>query len=140
MSDTYYINFPTTVLRTHTSAHQTPLLKAGETKFLVTGPVARKDEVNKTHSSVFHQMEGVCVYSVSELLAEVCLPGLIIGCNNNHELIPNIKSGAPVIDVKYNIADKILSMTGNNNVEPKSQVKINSVNIFNADVSADIVC
>src|SRR5690349_1168359 len=37
-SDTYYLD-DTTVLRTHTSAHQNSLLTAGEKKFLVAGDV-----------------------------------------------------------------------------------------------------
>ncbi|KAL4852893.1 Phenylalanine--tRNA ligase [Chlorella vulgaris] len=57
-SDTYYID-NTTVLRTHTTAHQHALLSSGARDFLVTGDVYRKDEVNKTHYPVFHQMEGV---------------------------------------------------------------------------------
>lgn len=39
-SDTYYLNNET-VLRTHTSAHQTTLLQAGQDCFLVTGDVYR---------------------------------------------------------------------------------------------------
>ena len=60
LSDTYYLD-ENTVLRTHTSAHQNELLKKGHTKFLVTGDVYRKDEINATHYPVFHQMEGVCL-------------------------------------------------------------------------------
>jgi len=59
-SDTYYID-DDHVLRTHTSAHQNELLSKGETQFLVTGDVYRKDEVDKFHYPVFHQMEGVCI-------------------------------------------------------------------------------
>lgn len=55
-SDTYYVD-KGHVLRTQTSAHQTPLLKAGEKKFLVTADVYRKDSVNATHYPVFHQRE-----------------------------------------------------------------------------------
>lgn len=57
-SDTYYIN-ETTVLRTHTSAHQNQLLAEGQKNFLVTGDVYRKDEIDRNHYNVFHQMEGV---------------------------------------------------------------------------------
>lgn len=60
-SDTYYID-ENNVLRTHTSAHQTDLLKQGYKKFLVTGDVYRKDQIDATHFPVFHQMEGVCVF------------------------------------------------------------------------------
>ena len=59
-SDTYYVN-NNEVLRTHTSAHQNELLSNGETRFLVTGDVYRKDEIDRFHYPVFHQMEGVCV-------------------------------------------------------------------------------
>lgn len=58
LSDTYYLTHDT-VLRTHTSAHQNELLAKGETQFLVTGDVYRKDEIDRFHYPVFHQMEGV---------------------------------------------------------------------------------
>ena len=57
-SDTYYVN-ENTVLRTHTSAHQNELLAKGYNDFLVTGDVYRKDEIDKSHYPVFHQMEAV---------------------------------------------------------------------------------
>lgn len=59
-SDTYYVD-ENTVLRTHTSAHQNELLNKGYKKFLVTGDVYRKDEIDSSHYPVFHQMEGVCI-------------------------------------------------------------------------------
>lgn len=59
-SDTYYVN-EKTVLRTHTSAHQNELLSKKHTAFLVTGDVYRKDEIDKYHFPVFHQMEGVAL-------------------------------------------------------------------------------
>jgi phenylalanyl-tRNA synthetase alpha chain len=59
-NDTFYMN-KSTVLRTHTSAHQNNLLKKGETSFLVTGDVYRKDEINATHYPIFHQMEGLWI-------------------------------------------------------------------------------
>eukprot|EP00554_Chaetoceros_debilis_P002042 CAMPEP_0194082346 /NCGR_PEP_ID=MMETSP0149-20130528/7885_1 /TAXON_ID=122233 /ORGANISM="Chaetoceros debilis, Strain MM31A-1" /LENGTH=463 /DNA_ID=CAMNT_0038764483 /DNA_START=140 /DNA_END=1531 /DNA_ORIENTATION=+ len=61
-SDTYYLN-PQTVLRTHTSAHQTTLLKEGEDRFLVTGDVYRRDEIDASHYPIFHQMEGVRMFN-----------------------------------------------------------------------------
>lgn len=57
-SDTYYLD-EKNVLRTHTSAHQNELLAEGEKHFLVTGDVYRKDEIDKFHYPVFHQMEGL---------------------------------------------------------------------------------
>lgn len=57
-TDTYFVD-QDQVLRTHTSVHQTELLKKGETQFLVTGDVYRKDTIDRTHYPVFHQIEGV---------------------------------------------------------------------------------
>src|SRR3990167_837446 len=81
-SDTYYVA-PDRVIRTHTSAHQVELLRLHD-RFLVTGPVARKDEIDATHYPVFHQMEGVAIVDgdpVEELkrclnnVLEVLFPG-----------------------------------------------------------------
>lgn len=72
-SDTYYLN-NTTVLRTHTSAHQTQLLSAQLEpnkpprlldQFLLVGDVYRRDEIDKSHYPVFHQMEGVKLWPAS---------------------------------------------------------------------------
>jgi len=62
-TDTFYLN-KQLLLRPHTSAHQTQFLRHGFTKFLVSGDVYRRDEIDKTHFPVFHQMEGVKVLSV----------------------------------------------------------------------------
>ena len=61
-SDTYYLN-DDTVLRTHTSAHQVDLLSGGYDRFLVTGDVYRRDEIDRSHYPIFHQMEGVRVWA-----------------------------------------------------------------------------
>lgn len=60
-SDTFYKD-ENTVLRTHTSAHQTELISKGHKNFLVTGDVYRRDEIDAMHYPVFHQMEGVTIY------------------------------------------------------------------------------
>jgi len=74
-SDTYYIN-ETSVLRTHTTAHQNNLLMQGYKNFLVTGDVYRKDEIDKYHYPVFHQMEGIIkITSDGELFT--CLNNLV---------------------------------------------------------------
>jgi hypothetical protein len=44
------------------SAHQSTLLGQGIPQFLVTGDVYRRDEIDRTHYPVFHQMEGVRVF------------------------------------------------------------------------------
>lgn len=42
---------------------QGQMLRAGERAFLVTGDVYRRDSIDATHYPVFHQMEGVRVFS-----------------------------------------------------------------------------
>ncbi|CDP11297.1 unnamed protein product [Coffea canephora] len=61
-NDTYYVDSQT-VLRCHTSAHQAELLSKGHSNFLVTGDVYRRDSIDSTHYPVFHQMEGLRVFS-----------------------------------------------------------------------------
>ncbi|GAB2218168.1 hypothetical protein Droror1_Dr00001386 [Drosera rotundifolia] len=61
-NDTYYVDSQT-VLRCHTSAHQAELLRRGYTHFLVTGDVYRRDSIDSTHYPIFHQMEGLRVFS-----------------------------------------------------------------------------
>lgn len=57
-SDSFYFS-PTELLRPHTSAHQTEFLNAGHEQFLVGGDVFRRDEIDRTHFPIFHQVEGV---------------------------------------------------------------------------------
>lgn len=64
-NDTYYVT-QDTVLRCHTSAHQAETLRSGLSAFLVTGDVYRRDSIDATHYPVFHQMEGVRVFSEEE--------------------------------------------------------------------------
>merc|ERR1719181_1037652 len=73
-SDTYYISRPggkavsaatDVLLRTHTSAHQSTLMKSGKEAFLCTGDVYRRDEIDATHFPAFHQMEGVKLFDES---------------------------------------------------------------------------
>jgi len=70
-SDTFYSD-DKTVLRTHTSAHQTGFMKEGRSNFLVTGDVYRKDEIDAFHYPVFHQMEGVSILGSKIDPIEVC--------------------------------------------------------------------
>lgn len=58
LTDTYYIN-QTTLLRTHTSAHQAETFRANESDgYLISADVYRRDEIDRSHYPVFHQMEG----------------------------------------------------------------------------------
>ncbi|CAM9101391.1 unnamed protein product [Choristocarpus tenellus] len=65
-TDTYYVD-EARVLRCHTSAHQTTLLMQGQNSFLVCGDVYRRDEIDRSHYPVFHQMEGVRVFRDDEV-------------------------------------------------------------------------
>lgn len=64
--DNYYIN-EQYMLRAHTSAHQVDLLKSGLSAFLCTGDVYRRDTVDRSHYPIFHQMEGLRVFTQAEL-------------------------------------------------------------------------
>lgn len=66
-SDTYYINRDT-LLRTHTSAHELETFRANASPgFLLSADVYRRDEVDRTHYPVFHQMEGARVWDRKSL-------------------------------------------------------------------------
>ncbi|MBN3318788.1 SYFM protein, partial [Atractosteus spatula] len=68
--DNYYLNRGH-MLRAHTSAHQRDLMRSGLDAFLVAGDVYRRDEIDASHYPVFHQMEGVRLFSNHELFASV---------------------------------------------------------------------
>lgn len=68
--DNYYLNRKT-MLRAHTSAHQRELVSSGLDAFLLAGDVYRRDEIDGSHYPVFHQMEGVRLFSNHELFSAV---------------------------------------------------------------------
>ncbi|KAM8901729.1 phenylalanine--tRNA ligase, mitochondrial isoform 4-T8 [Lycaon pictus] len=68
--DNYYLN-GNHMLRAHTSAHQWDLLHAGLDAFLVVGDVYRRDQIDFQHYPVFHQLEGVRLFSKHELFAGI---------------------------------------------------------------------
>lgn len=72
-SDTYYVN-SSHMLRAHTSAHQRDLIRSGLDAFLVVGDVYRRDTINATHYPVFHQVEGVRLFSDFQLFSNVSDP------------------------------------------------------------------
>lgn len=65
-TDTYFFNRET-LLRTHTSAHQAEILRSGVPNFLVAADVYRRDEIDRSHYPVFHQMEGVRTFKRGEI-------------------------------------------------------------------------
>ncbi|TDH73103.1 hypothetical protein CCR75_007065 [Bremia lactucae] len=62
VTDTYYVD-KYRVLRAHTSAHEVTTMKKGYTSFLISGDVYRRDEIDANHYPVFHQMEGVRIFT-----------------------------------------------------------------------------
>ncbi|XP_029446456.1 phenylalanine--tRNA ligase, mitochondrial-like [Rhinatrema bivittatum] len=66
--DNYYLN-RTHMLRAHTSAHQWDLIHSGLDAFLAVGDVYRRDEIDSSHYPIFHQMEGVRLFSTHELFS-----------------------------------------------------------------------
>jgi phenylalanyl-tRNA synthetase alpha chain len=68
-TDTFYVS-PDRVLRCHMTAHQTTLLKDGHRAFLMAGNVFRRDTIDATHYPVFHQIDGVRVFSKKDLPAK----------------------------------------------------------------------
>lgn len=66
-SDTYYIN-ESTLLRTHTSAHEAAIFRANESDgYLISADVYRRDEVDRSHYPAFHQMEGARLWDRSKV-------------------------------------------------------------------------
>lgn len=57
------------MLRAHTSAHQRELVSSGLDAFLLAGDVYRRDEIDASHYPVFHQMEGVRLFSNRQVTA-----------------------------------------------------------------------
>lgn len=62
VQDTFYIN-PEILLRTHTSSVQVRVMEKEKPplKIIAPGRVYRSDEVDATHSPVFHQLEGLTI-------------------------------------------------------------------------------
>lgn len=65
-TDSYYLN-KTHMLRAHATAHQSELIKMGLDNFVIIGDVYRRDEIDSTHYPVFHQADGVHIFTPNEL-------------------------------------------------------------------------
>lgn len=91
ISDTYYFD-ENTLLRTHTSAHQTQHLKLGCNAFLVVGDVYRKDEIDRSHYPVFHQIEGVYIFDDEKSQEEISKDIIDILIGLCHVLFPECET------------------------------------------------
>lgn len=65
-SESYYLNSEH-MLRAHTTAHQKDLITTGLNSFLMVGDVYRRDTVDSSHYPVFHQLDGVRLFSKHEV-------------------------------------------------------------------------
>lgn len=68
-SDTYFYD-ANNLLRTHTTAHQVELIKKGHEAFLISGDVYRRDDIDASHYPVFHQMDGVRIFTKEQAKGE----------------------------------------------------------------------
>jgi phenylalanyl-tRNA synthetase alpha chain len=69
VTDSYYVN-KDHMLRTHTSAHEVETFATGQSKWLLTADVYRRDEIDSSHYPVFHQMEGARVFKTDQAAVE----------------------------------------------------------------------
>lgn len=92
--DTYYLN-GSHVLRTHTSAHQADLIRAGEHKFLVAADVYRRDEIDSSHYPVFHQIEGLKLFNASSIDSESLGDGAGVGRRADEGLVHVVDDSGP---------------------------------------------
>ena len=65
-SDSYYINSEH-LLRSHTTAHDADLIRSGLDSFLIIGDVYRRDEIDSSHYPVFHQIDGVHLFTENQV-------------------------------------------------------------------------
>ena len=65
-TDTYYVN-SMHMLRSHMTAHDEELIRSGFDAFLLVGDVFRRDEIDASHYPVFHQVDGVCLFTEKEV-------------------------------------------------------------------------
>lgn len=65
-SDCYYLN-KDYLLRAHMTAFQSELIQTGLNDFLMIGDVYRRDEIDKTHYPVFHQIDAVRLRTKEQL-------------------------------------------------------------------------
>lgn len=85
-SDCYYVN-RSQLLRAHTTAHQVDLISSGLDNFLVVGDVYRRDQIDRTHYPVFHQLDAVRLVTKNKLFERN--PGLEILEKNWQQMLPS---------------------------------------------------
>lgn len=118
-TDTYYIN-PEYVLRTHTTTMwpfylQRPevaqkLKETGEIGLLAHGKVYRKDEIDRSHFPVFHQIDGL--YICKKEKTKLGIPEL-------HEVLASITKAVYGDQITYRFLEDTFPFT-----DPSTQIEI----------------
>ncbi len=73
--DSYFLD-EQRMLRTHMTANERAIMAEGVRRFIVAGDVYRRDAIDCTHMPVFHQLEGVSIFTPDELAAGTQQPPL----------------------------------------------------------------
>ncbi|XP_052818846.1 phenylalanine--tRNA ligase, mitochondrial-like [Mya arenaria] len=94
-ADSYYLNSEY-MLRAHTTAHQREFIRAGLNSFLISGDVYRRDTIDKSHYPVFHQVDGVKLFSKTELFGDHVSKPDLLELFGDTELSPHNQAGHTV--------------------------------------------
>lgn len=96
-SDCYYINRGY-LLRAHTTAHQSELIKSGLNNFLIIGDVYRRDEIDRTHYPVFHQLDAVRLKTKEQLFPNDSSLALFEDGDNTRATGDNVKQACHTLE------------------------------------------
>jgi phenylalanyl-tRNA synthetase alpha chain len=120
LTDSYYIN-KNLMLRTHTSAHEVEVFRQGETKWLLTADVYRRDEIDGSHYPVFHQMEGARMFDADASIMKTVQ-------DDNMELAQELARSNIVIE-------DILHFSPSNPVQPSHNPRYTELIVQNLKLS-----
>eukprot|EP00923_Selenidium_pygospionis_P022259 GHVN01038519.1.p1 GENE.GHVN01038519.1~~GHVN01038519.1.p1 ORF type:complete len:254 (+),score=19.34 GHVN01038519.1:100-861(+) len=101
------------VLRPQATAHQTSLLKRGESAALWAAEVYRKDQADSLHYPIFHQMDGINTWPISQIESGTQQSGLTVVTDAENEYsIPVLNF--VVADLKFSLERLSRSLFGIN--------------------------
>lgn len=129
-SDCYYVNRGY-LLRAHTTAHQSELIKAGLNNFLIIGDVYRRDEIDRTHYPVFHQVDAVRLKTKEQLFPNNNSLSLFEGGNNTLGTGDSVKQACHTLEaVKLMEHELKSSLIGLAKELFGSEIKCRWVNVY----------
>jgi len=62
------------------TAHDEELIRSGFDAFLLVGDVFRRDEIDASHYPVFHQVDGVCLFTEKEVRIHAFVLHFLVVC------------------------------------------------------------